>query len=209
MREYPKIQSIFKRDEKTHKFINGQYSSLEFEYLKDNLWQFTEKIDGTNIRVGWEANDSGEFELRYGGRTSNAQIPTFLLSRLQELFDDFDWFLSFPDGVVLYGEGYGAKVQKGGGNYIPDGVDFILFDVLIDGWWLKRADVEMVAQSLGIKVVPFLGEGTINDAVTSVKGGLLSTFGEFQAEGMVLKPRVELKSRAGHRIITKLKGKDF
>ena len=48
-KEYPKIQSIFKRDENTHKFIDGVFSLPEFEYLKDNLWIWTEKIDGRNI----------------------------------------------------------------------------------------------------------------------------------------------------------------
>ena len=37
----------------------------------------------------------------------------------------------FPDGAaVLYGEGYGAKIQKGGGNYRAD-QDFVLFDVRV------------------------------------------------------------------------------
>ena len=30
MKEYHKIQSIYKRDEKTHKFIEGQFSLPEF-----------------------------------------------------------------------------------------------------------------------------------------------------------------------------------
>lgn len=26
----------------------------EFDYLKDNTWIFTEKVDGTNIRIMWD-----------------------------------------------------------------------------------------------------------------------------------------------------------
>ena len=33
MKEYPKINSIFKRDEETNKFLIGQWSQTEFEYL--------------------------------------------------------------------------------------------------------------------------------------------------------------------------------
>lgn len=208
MQEYQKIQSIYKRDEHTHKFIEGEYSLPEFEYLKDNEWLFTEKIDGTNIRVAWLPDEKGEFKLRFGGRTDNAQTPTFLLSKLQDLFDEFDWVGHFPDGIVLYGEGYGAKIQRGG-NYIPDGVDFALFDVLIGEWWLRQDDVEGIAQTLGIKTVPRLGRGTLDSAVSQIKNGLTSSFGGFLAEGMVIRPIVELKSRNGHRIITKLKHKDF
>jgi len=214
VKEYPKIQSIFKRDEKTHKFIDGQWSLPEFEYLKDNQWMMTEKIDGTNIRVGWEYYEPqldvpGVWRLAYGGRTDKAQMLTFLLTKLQELFDEFDWAEEFSDGIILYGEGYGARIQKGGGKYISNGVDFMLFDVKIGNWWLKREDVEGIAQKLGIDVVPIIHTGTISEGIDIVRSGLTSTFGDFEAEGLVLKPIVELKSKNGHRIITKLKHKDF
>lgn len=43
---YPKIQGLFKRDPKTHKFILWDYSLPEFEYLANNEWWCTEKVDG-------------------------------------------------------------------------------------------------------------------------------------------------------------------
>ena len=49
MREYHKINSVFKRDERGN-FIE-EYADDVFEYLKDNVWVFTEKVDGTNIVV--------------------------------------------------------------------------------------------------------------------------------------------------------------
>ncbi len=55
MNEYHKIQSIYLRDPETkHKrFLIGQWTLPEFEYLADNEWSFTEKVDGTNIRIYW------------------------------------------------------------------------------------------------------------------------------------------------------------
>ena len=100
------------------------------------------------------------------------------------------------------------KIQKGG-HYISDGVDFILFDIKIGDWWLKREDVVGIAETLGVKTVPVVGIGTLEDAVTGIKSGVQSAFGDFLAEGMVLRPLVDLKSRNGHRIITKLKHRDF
>ena len=52
MKEYHKIQTIFKRDpeNKFKTLIYGEFSLPEFEYLKNNTWIFTEKVDGTNIR---------------------------------------------------------------------------------------------------------------------------------------------------------------
>lgn len=46
MRNYPKINSIYKRDFETGAFIEGEFSQDEFEYLKDNIWVCTEKMDG-------------------------------------------------------------------------------------------------------------------------------------------------------------------
>jgi len=204
VREYSKIQSIFKRDEKTHKFIEGEYSLPEFEYLKGNQWVWTEKIDGTNVRVNW----NGKETITYYGRTANAQMPTFLVTKLQSLFTNVFRINYLDKPMTLYGEGYGAKIQKGG-NYISDGVDFILFDVLIDDWWLKREDIEEVANKLGLKVVPIIGRGTLNQAEGILRAGLQSRWGDFLAEGLVLKPEVELKTRSGHRIITKIKHKDY
>ena len=202
MREYSKIETIWNRDSKTFKVIEGEYRTPEFEYLANNIWEVSEKIDGTNTRIEYK---DGVFN--YGGRTDNAQIPTFLLSRLQEITRNGSW--DFPDGVCLYGEGYGAKIQKGGGNYKADGVDFILFDVLIGDWWLKTEDVAEIAHNLGLEQVPQLCCCSLIEASGLVKNGLQSTFGNFQAEGVVLKPIVSLFTRRGDRIVGKIKTKDF
>ncbi len=204
MKEYNKINSIFKRDEKTHKFTK-EYAIPEFEYLKDNVWEFTEKIDGTNIRIMW---DNGE--LRFGGKTDNAQISISLLEKLQKVFTKEKMLKHFLEGkICLYGEGFGAKIQKGGGKYIKDDCGFILFDVLIDGWWLNRDSVEDIAKKLGIKIVKLIGEGTINDAIEMARNGFNSEFGDFIAEGIVLRTKVQFFSRKGERIMTKIKHKDF
>ena len=209
MKQYHKINTIFKRDEKTKHIIEGQYSLPEFEYLKDNRWVFTEKVDGTNIRVMW----NGE-SVVFGGKTDDAQMPVFLLYKLQELFEGTQKRLLFKEkfgieSVCLYGEGYGAKIQKGGGNYNPNGVDFVLFDVKIGDWYLQREDVEDIAKHFDIKVVPIIGEGTLSEAIEKVRNGFNSQWGNFLAEGIVARPKTELKSRNGDRIITKIKCRDF
>jgi ATP-dependent RNA circularization protein (DNA/RNA ligase family) len=216
MNEYHKIDTVYKRDMANGgKIIIGAYSEPEFEYLKDNKWVFTEKVDGTNIRVMW----NGE-SVVFGGKTDNAQLPVFLLYKLQELFEGTakkeifknTFKKDLPDQVLevcLYGEGYGYKIQKGGGNYIADGVDFVLFDVKIGDWWLQREDVEGIAKAFGIKIVPIVGEGTLQEGVDMVQKGFNSQWGNFIAEGLVLRPATELKTRSGHRVITKIKYRDF
>jgi hypothetical protein len=208
MKPYHKIQSIFKRDSKTHRFIDGKYSTPEIEYLANQEWIWDEKIDGTNIRVQWDGA-----AVRYQGKTDNAQIPKHLYERLCSRFTAEALKEAFPDvteeePVCLYGEGFGVKIQRGG-KYIPDGADFCLFDVKIGNWWLKREAVEGIAFKMNLPLAPIVGQGTIDEAIKVVKAGLKSTFGDFKAEGLVLRPKVALFTRSGARVITKVKGKDF
>ena len=202
MIQYPKIDGPFRRAE-NGKVIQGQWRLPEFEYLKDAMWSWTEKIDGTNIRIGWD----GE-KVEFGGRTENAQIPTPLLMRLIELFskEKFETFTG-ADQVVLFGEGYGAGIQKGG-KYRPT-PDFILFDVWIDGWWLKDEDMRGIAAKLDLEAVPgYVFDVPLDEMIADMNCPTVtwrSHFGDFTPEGYVGKPLVPLFDRRGNRIIVKLK----
>jgi ATP-dependent RNA circularization protein (DNA/RNA ligase family) len=205
MKQYSKIQTIFKRD-MTNKgrIIIGDYSLPEFEYLRDNEWVFTEKVDGTNIRIMWDGES-----LSVGGKTDNAQIPVPLFDRLHDVFNPSKFKEADLGPMTLYGEGYGKKIQKGGGNYKADGVDFVMFDVKIEEWWLQRKDIEDIGGKLNIDCVPIIGRGTLQDAGIMAMDGFDSVWGNFKAEGIVLKPAIEMKTRRGDRIIAKIKHRDY
>jgi ATP-dependent RNA circularization protein (DNA/RNA ligase family) len=207
MEKYPKIQTVYKRDpDNNYKtLLMGTWALPEFEYLADNDWTWTEKIDGTNIRVDW----NGE-QVLFAGRTDKAQTPAFLLTRLKEIFPLDLFQTEYPDlPMTLYGEGYGAKIQKGGGNYISDGQGFILFDVMIADNWQPRESVEDIAIHLDLDLVPIVGYGPLTYAVNQVQYGFMSLVGKCKAEGLVMRPTVELQTRTGYRIITKIKHRDF
>jgi hypothetical protein len=74
---------------------------------------------------------------------------------------------------------------------------------------LKREDVAGIAEKLGLLAPVIVGYGTIDEAIQVVKSGFKSAFGTADAEGLVLRPTVELLSRGGERIITKVKARDF
>ena len=209
MNEYHKINTVWKRDERGN-IMRGQFSEPELEYLQNTQWVFTEKVDGTNVRVMFDGETRS---VRFGGKTDAAQMPMFLVERLGALFfENPGWSVVKTGGsVTLYGEGFGARIQKAGASYIPDGVDFILFDVLANGVWLRREDVEQFAAALGIGIVPILGVGTLADMIDLTSGGFTSTVAKttMTAEGIVARPAVELCNRRGQRIITKIKAKDF
>ena len=206
MKEYHKIQTVYLRDpqNKYRTLLDGIFSKEEFEYLADCTWVFTEKVDGTNIRVMFDGED-----ITFGGKTDRAELPKPLVQRLTERFsnEQTSFKSSFPEGVCLYGEGYGAKIQ-GGGKYRED-QDFVLFDVKIGEYWLQRNNVQEIADLFSLDTVPVIGNGTLFDFVDIARNGYTSHWGDFTAEGIVARPEVELVTRRGSRIITKIKYKDF
>ncbi len=208
MNQYHKIPTVFSRDPETNykTLLIGQFATPELDYLQHNIWVFTEKVDGTNIRVIFN-----EGKISFGGKTDKAQIPATLVNKLNEIFlPQIEIFSElFNDAeVCMYGEGYGPKIQKGGGNYRSD-QSFVLFDIRIGEWWLKREDVEDIAEKFGLDIVPIIGEGTLQSMVEKARKGFNSIWGDFAAEGIVARPKTELIARNGKRIITKIKFKDF
>ena len=188
------------------KLIPGKFRNKTVEFLKDNTWVFTEKIDGTNIRIHWDGH-----KVEFGGRTERAQIPAPLVNALNMMFGGTDNEEIFEqkfgeNDVILFGEGYGAGIQSGG-NYRKD-VSFILFDVLVGNIFLERENVEDIARTFGIDVVPIVGEGTLDDGVAFIMTRPKSTIGSAYMEGIVARPKVEMRDRMGRRVIVKIKVRD-
>lgn len=208
MREYNKIETVYERDvDGTKKLIEGKFRNETVEYLANNEWLFTEKIDGTNIRVYWDGH-----KVTFGGRTDRANIPAHLVNKLTEIFlnEETEQLFEQKFGemeVILFGEGYGVKIQNGG-DYRPD-VGFILFDVLIGENYQGRESVEDIAKAFGLEIVPVVLRGTIKEAVDFIKTNPNSTIGKAKMEGVVGRPEVELRDRCGHRLIVKIKCRDF
>jgi hypothetical protein len=208
MIEYHKIEGLYARDmEGTKQLIEGVFRNPAVEFLKDNTWQFTEKIDGTNISVCWDGHT-----VTFNGRTEKAQIPAHLVNFLKATFGTPEAEQIFEEKfgetpVILFGEGYGPKIQSGGA-YRPD-VSFILFDVLISNNWQPRESVEDIAKAFGIDIVPIIFEGTIQEGVDFVKTKPKSTIGTANMEGLVGRPKIEMRDRCGKRVIVKIKVADF
>jgi len=206
MSEYHKIETLYVRDEATFKVNPFQLKNRVYGIIKS--WQFTEKIDGTNIRCIW---DHVGQKVMFGGKTDRGQIPADLATYLYETVRPERLIEVFPDvDAVIYGEGYGAGIQKGGD--LSATKKFITFDVLVDNkWWLAQENVNDVAAKLGLDVVPDFGEMTLEQATEFVKAGFKSKLngGLAQAEGLVGRTIETLFDKKGSRLIIKLKTKDF
>ena len=88
---------------------------------------------------------------------------------------------------------------------------FRSFDVMVGDVFLERENIEDVAQSFKLKVVPIIIEGTIQEAVDYVKTKPNSTISveEKVCEGLVGVPAVRINDFRGNRVIVKIKNKDF
>lgn len=213
MTKYEKIQTLWKRDP-DNKFVimPGEYSQDEFCNI--TFWEVSEKVDGMNIRVIYD-----EDGVRFAGRTDKAQLPkrlsevlaeTFTVEKMAKMFGLWR-MMDRKKEVVLYGEGYGAKIQKGGGDYLDD-QGFILYDILIDGMWLTGESVTEIAGELGIKRVPIVGTlpiWQIEEFVQSKPRSLIARKLSRMMEGVVCRSDPLVLDRRGKRVIFKLKVKDY
>jgi ATP-dependent RNA circularization protein (DNA/RNA ligase family) len=189
----------------------GDYAQPEFASV--GWWRVSEKVDGTNIRVIIRDPGCGK-DVLFAGRTNDAQIPPHLLRTLEELFPP-DKLLGVFKGnkesrIILYGEGYGHKIQACGGKYRKE-AGFILFDVRVGEWWLQQEDVKGVAESLGVPMVPdlgFMSESQIVEFVTQDPPSQCSTESQTM-EGIVARSEPLMLFRNGNPIMWKLKCKDF
>jgi ATP-dependent RNA circularization protein (DNA/RNA ligase family) len=205
--QFGKIETLYERDEQTFR-LKPELILKNRVYGIIKTWHWTEKVDGANIRCIWQGG-----KLTFGGKTDNAQIHAELVSWLYENVSTEKLQATFPlEDAVIYGEGYGAGIQKGGGDYSPV-KKLIVFDVLVGGkWWLSYENVCDVASKLGLEVVPDFGEMPLEEATEVVRAGFKSRCAvnpDKDAEGLIGRPIEALFDKKGHRLITKLKTKDF
>ena len=135
----------------------------------------------------------------------NYLVSKFGTNEAEELFEQ----MFGEHEVILFGEGYGPKIQKGGGLYRDD-VSFIMFDVMIGSNYQSRASVNSIASAFGVDSVPVLFTGELQKGIDFVKTKQSSTINcQHEMEGVVARPKIELRDRCGNRVIVKIKAKDF
>ena len=212
-----KINTLYKRDEKGN-IVIGDFSLPEFKYLYNNKWLAFEKIDGTNMSFYWDGH-----EMQIHGKSENSSIPSMLMDTMKNILTEEKLAEVFsikydengnevPFMMRIYGEGYGDKIQKRGGSYIRGGNDFRVFDIKINGFWLDWNNVVDITKQLGLKTVEPFGEMTLEEAEKMVISGFKSTIAEnkeLDAEGLVLRPTVQLFNRKNERIMVKIKTRDY
>jgi len=205
MKEYQKIESIYKFDMTIKRFIKEYYNPI-VEYLENNKWIGTEKIDGTNIRIYWNGK---RFE--FGGRTDDAEIPKAITKLLNEKFN-YDMELVFEQKfgnkeVYLFCEGYGGKIQNG--TYDCD-ESLIGFDIMIENIYLDKEVSKQLFKELEIGFVKQMDFNNLSEAIQFVRDNEKSLeHNNCNLEGLVCYPTKRIYDHQGNRIIIKIKRKDL
>lgn len=213
MKEYQKINTLYKFDGTTKKYTN-EITTPEIDYLKNLSWLASEKIDGTNIRVEYDGH-----RVSWSGRTDKSQLPKEVDELLQKTFGESEVVFEQNFGnkeVMLYMECYGGKIQGGlyGGSE-----RLIGFDVMINGMYLDKRVIKDIFGYFGVETVEFFEVGSLTRLIDKVKDNIKMGIKDMskyatedkptEKEGFVCVPNVRLLDAQGNRIIVKVKYRDL
>jgi|CXWL01.1.fsa_nt_gi hypothetical protein len=133
----------------------------------------TEKIHGTNFRLFFPAGMTSLDEVRFGGRNEEFDAGTdgFYGGRpvrwfrdradlLQRMFEAFTSY-GFTD-VTVFGEAFGAGIQKGVRYVAGDEVLFRAFDVMVGDNFVTYDIFVKVCEEAGLPRVPEVWRGEPN-----------------------------------------------
>jgi len=205
------------------KFPRLQNYPLMFKEEDDVV--VTEKIHGTNFRAGWvpfEANKWWRKLLKFVGLAPQWQFvygthytqlsDKFLYKGYYEqnvyakMVSKYKLKNILKKGDVIYGEIYGAGIQKGYTYGLNNDIDLVVFDIMRNGKYLDYEDFEEQAfYGYYLKIPALLFEGKYKDCNLNdlcVGESILSPTQKVR-EGCMVKPLIEsdLLPRKGAKVI--------
>lgn len=185
----------------------------------------TEKIHGTNFRAGWVPFVATNWHQRllkllrltpqwqfvYGSHYT--QLSDKLLYKgyyeknvYAEMVKKYDLKNKIRKGDVIYGEIYGAGIQKGYDYGLKDSRDMIVFDIKHNGKYLDFRDFVWACYDYSLQTPPVLYKGPFSGANLDelVSGSSVLAPTQKVREGVVIKPLIEgdLLPRKGAKVIS-------
>ena len=179
----------------------------------------TEKIHGTNCRMGLVPQDDGLGDgFKYVAGSHNLQrkrpannyesnlywYPLGCIPSVLELLRHLNESRNYKQ-VILFGETYGKQVQKSHDYGEKTGLQFRAFDLYVDGRYLDYNDKQALFKSFDIPAVPLLYQGPFSlDTVREFTNGQ-TTIGDAThiREGVVVTPAKERRDPKIGRVILK------
>lgn len=138
-------------------------------FRNDEEVVITEKIHGTNFRAGWVKPAPTtwwgklrkllgllpEYEFVFGSH--NVQLTDLTGNDVYaSTVRQYDLKNRLPKGIVVYGEIYGAGVQKGYSYGLKDETKLAVFDIEIEGLYADYLRFRLIADELELDPVPLL-----------------------------------------------------
>jgi len=187
------------------------YLSINNLYKFQDILEFKrvyamEKVHGTSAHISFK---EGKVHFFPGGEKYDNFVKLFDHDKLLEIFKSFN-----QETVVVFGEAYGGKQQGMSATYGKD-LRFIAFDVKMGDCWLDVPKADKVALKLGLAFVPYELVSTEIYALDferdrpSRVAKLCGIVEDKPAEGIVIRPVIELRLNNGERMIAKHKRPDF
>lgn len=152
---FPAYQSLINLRKEPNTFADGQEVVV------------TEKIHGTNSRVGFFINEAGGIVLQAGSRTVNRKAPEegeyslYWLPYQGGLIQKFFEQLA-AEGIksaVIYGELYGPTVQNYGYGLLNKEIAYRAFTLKLDGVVQNPRDALSLFAEYNIETVPVIYDG--------------------------------------------------
>lgn len=200
-----------------------KYTSLENMRSYPNLLEVgesviaTEKVHGTNARVGyvWHTDDEQPIMMA-GSRTLRRKEPEDPDTMVANTY----WFPHTLPGVkhllkelqsqgykqaILYGEVYGQSIQAY--SYGERKINFRAFDLMLEGKYVDYATFKSLCDRHQVEQVPLVYEGAFSlDVIKFHSDGDSLVGGNHGREGVVVKPIVEREHFKTGRVILKYIG---
>lgn len=182
----------------------------------------TEKIHGTNCRLGLVRDNSGEFIFCAGSHKVRRKegsglywefMDENMMNMLSSLSDADDCTGPPCHDVVVFGEIFGPGIQDL--HYGRPGHDFRVFDISVDGQYLVYWDMVTTCDAHGLLTVPLLSAGDFSLGLVDAHTYGPSTFDEITGkfkdrEGCVVRPTIESHSNIlGGRLLLKSVSADY
>lgn len=174
----------------------------------------TEKIHGTNCRLGFVRDLDSEWMQVAGSRTmqrrrAEGSVYWFPwgIDGVRTLLEEIKTTASV--NVILFGEVYG-KVQAM--RYgLPNGLGFRAFDLMVDGRFLDQEDFATYCHRHGVDMAPGLYAGAYSlDKIAELsKGRSVIPGADHIREGVVVKPARERRDPKTGRVILKYVSDDY
>lgn len=217
-----------KQNENFRKYTDIEnYKNYKDVFAEGEMVSVTEKVHGSNARVGWVKTSNNNLirrilkflrllptkEFVYGshnvqlqqrGYSKKAYYKTNIYEEMVTKYQLKEKTMDPNNDIVIYGEVYGDGIQNNYKYGCKSGErKFVAFDAMINGQYLNPDDFFKFCLDKDIPTVLELYHGPFNEArIKELVAGASKMCPEQKViEGVVIKPIVDCVSRCGRKVL--------